>query len=176
MSADRIAASADQPETAFHNGSRNCSMTLLFFITGMSCFLPYAPPEQDRRHGRGMRIRFVAGKREPGGMLPHLHEYRMSQCLPASESRFGYAASEAKARGSRLSGQRIARAFHRINFIMISEKWGRPCRYHVEEGLQECLHPSAYRGCSPSFLRGTVHILKSGRQSVRHPGLQSVRT
>ena len=69
-----------------------------------------------------------------------------------------------KARVSRLSGQRIARAFHRINFIMISEKkWGRPCRYHVEEGLpQECPYPSAYRGCASfSFLRHCIILKKA---------------
>ena len=69
-----------------------------------------------------------------------------------------------KARGSRLSGQRIARAFHRINFIMISEKkWGRPCRYHVEEGLpQECPYPSAYRGCASfSFSRHCIILKKA---------------
>ena len=69
-----------------------------------------------------------------------------------------------KARVSRLSGQRIARAFHRINFIMISEKkWGRPCRYHVEEGLpQECPYPSAYRGCASfSFSRHCIILKKA---------------
>jgi hypothetical protein len=104
MSADRIAASVDQPETASANGSRNCSMTL-FIFRNWDVMLPpvRAPqPERDRRWQRDA-YGFGSLPEKKGNPAVCFLIFMSIGChnapLPASESRFGYAASEAKGAG-----------------------------------------------------------------------------
>lgn len=84
-----------------------------------------------------------------------------------------------KARGSRLSGQRIARAFHRINFIMISEKngggladttWRKVCRRNARI-------PQPIEAAPPFPFRGTaLYSKKPWHFGTGASRTQSVRT
>lgn len=108
MSADRIAASVDQPETASANGSKNCSMTLFIFVTEMSCFLPYALLSRSGIED-GQRDAYGFGslpekKGNQAVCFLIFMSIRMSQCPPPGKREpLGYTGPEAKGAGRPVS-------------------------------------------------------------------------